>query len=58
MVGSKYPTFLLSLPKTIDKKVGWSPSHLFLIKKLSIFFPFFRAATNHFGLASSGPSLA
>ncbi len=25
-------------------------SHPFLIKKLTIFFPFFRAATNHFGL--------
>ena len=25
-------------------------SHPFLIKKLSIFFPFFRAAINHFGL--------
>src|SRR5258705_5954905 len=38
--------------------VGWSPSHwkerrspshLFLIKKLSIFFPFFRASTIHLG---------
>jgi hypothetical protein len=28
---------------------GRSPSHLFLIKKLSIFFPFFSASTIHFG---------
>ena len=35
----------------IDKKVGWSPSHRLLIRKLSIFFPFFRAATSQRGLA-------
>jgi hypothetical protein len=33
-----------------DKKVGWSPSHRRLIKKLSIFLPFFRASTIHLGL--------
>jgi hypothetical protein len=33
-----------------DKKVGWSQSHRRLIKKLSIFLPFFRASTIHLGL--------
>jgi hypothetical protein len=35
----------------VDWQDGWSPSHRRLIKKLSIFFPFFRASTNHLGLA-------